>query len=69
MRDPEGKLTDYVLSPYDPTVELPSGAVDSGWARDGQELWFDPEGWAAYLQVDDAEFERWPRTSGDVVCA
>jgi len=69
LRDPEGKLGDSVLSPYDAGAELPRGAVDSGWARDGHELWLDPDGWAAYLQVEGDEFERWPRTSGVISCA
>ena len=60
VRDGEGLLSDYTTSEFEPRVTLPSDALDTGWRRDGQELWLDPEGDAAFLEVDDAEFEMWP---------
>jgi hypothetical protein len=69
LRDPDGTLADYVVSPYAAPVARPDDAVDTGWERDGQEVWLDREGWAAYVRIDGEAYERWPRTSGPIACA
>ena len=60
LRDEEGLLADYASTAFQSPVNLPLDAVDTGWQRDGHELWLDPEGDAAFLEVDDAKFEMWP---------
>lgn len=43
LRD-EGLLADYASTAFQSRVTLPPDAVDTGWHRDGHELWLDPEG-------------------------
>ena len=56
LRDPEGEL----VTGYDATARVPSGATDTGFSRDGRRLWTTDE--AAYLvSTDDpGDVERWP---------
>lgn len=68
LRDTEGTLADRLRTTFDGAARLPGDAEDSGWRRDGRELWLTPD--AAYLvSVDDPQdVERWPRTKGQVAC-
>jgi len=50
LRDPAGELADHTVARFEPSAELPANAVDTGWQRDGQELWLDPDG--AALSAD-----------------
>jgi hypothetical protein len=44
VRDARGELTKYLLVPYDGAATLPADPTDSGWHRDGRELWLSPRG-------------------------
>lgn len=69
LRDTEGVLSRSLRSTYDDAVPLPARAEDTGWRRDGRELWLTPD--AAYLvSVDDPDdVERWPRGRERIACA
>lgn len=69
LRDTDGELSGFLRTTYAEGVPLPRAATDSGWRRDGRELWLTPD--AAYLvAVDDPQdVERWPRTAEQVGCA
>ena len=68
LRDSEGVLADQVVSQFEADIILPSDAVATGWQRDGQDLWLDPDGAAAYLHVGGEHFEKWPRARGLIAC-
>lgn len=70
LRDTHGELADLERMPYAEDVRLPADAVDSGWRRDGRELWLVQDRSAAYLVAvgDRRDVERWPGTDG-VACA
>jgi hypothetical protein len=67
LRDPDGVLSDHAVAQLEPRVALPPDAVETGWRRDGHELWLAPDGTAAYIDVGDG-LEKWPRTRGVVAC-
>jgi hypothetical protein len=50
-------------------TELPAGANDTGWRRDGRRLWLTRE--AAYLvdHEDPRDIERWPAATERIACA
>ena len=54
----------------DPSTTLPGDAEDTGWRRDGRELWVAEDPRAAYLvDVDDPrDVELWPAATGPVGC-
>jgi hypothetical protein len=66
-----GDFSDYLRTTFADDAELPQGATDTGWRRDGRQLWLGPEKEAAYLvSVDDAEdVERWPAATEALGCA
>jgi hypothetical protein len=55
----------------DDAARLPAQAVDTGWQRDGRELWLGESPRAAYLvSVDDpADVHRWPAVKEPIACA
>ncbi|MGI5237296.1 hypothetical protein [Dactylosporangium sp. CA-139066] len=62
VRDPEGVIDkQWLESAYDPHATLPADAKDTGYRHDGQRLWLDANGSAAYV-VDGKTVEQWPRT-------
>ena len=71
LRDTTGELADYLTTTYDGAVALPAHARDTGWRRDGRELWLGEHPRAAYLvSLDDpADVERWPASQQDIGCA
>jgi hypothetical protein len=56
---------------YDAHADLRTGAVDTGYHRDGRRLWLAPDHSAAYLVgVDDPDdVERWPAARQFIGCA
>jgi hypothetical protein len=68
VRDPDGKLAEYVDDPYDGSVTLSAFAVSTALHRMGNELFIDPAG-DAYVRRPAGQVERWPHTHSAVVCA
>ena len=70
LRDVDGALGDLTRTTYDGSATLPDGARDTGYQREGRELWVTGD--AAYLVdlSDPADAERWPAPSkGPIFCA
>lgn len=70
VRDTDHQATRYLRVAYDGAASLPPGAVDSGYHRDGRELWFGPDATAVYLVslTDKMDVERWPAVKPGVGC-
>lgn len=66
LRDPEGVLAQFVRGRYAVSAELPKGARDSGYRRDGAALWVSRN--AAYL-VTPGNVERLPAAKRPIRCA
>jgi hypothetical protein len=68
--DDGGELADYLTTTADDSSTLPDDAVDTGWRRDGRELWLGDDPRAAYLvSVDDAkDVELWPASKKPIGC-
>ena len=71
VRDPSGELASLLDGRFQAHVGLPADATDTGWRRDGRELWLGRDSSAAYLvRVDDThDVELWPRAHDTVGCA
>lgn len=69
VRDPQGVLRgEGLIGSYAEDIELPPDAEFSGYrSTDGMELWFNPEGRAAFV-VTPAGVERWPRLRTGIGC-
>ena len=69
VRDPSGELSQLLRGDYGRVTELPTGARDTGWRRDGRRLWLTTD--AVYLvDLDDPrDIERWPAAKEPVLCA
>ena len=68
VRDPEGVMANYTVDAFDADVDLPEGAVATGYENDaGVELWLENDYSSAYL-VDGDTVEAWPALQG-WVCA
>ncbi len=70
LRDVDGELADLTRTTYDGSATLPDDARDTGFRREGRELWVTRD--AAYLVElsDPADVERWPAPSkGPIFCA
>lgn len=70
VRDTDHQLTRYLRLAYDGDAALPPAAVDSGYHRDGRELWFGADDTAVYLVslTDKTDVERWPAVKPGVGC-
>lgn len=68
LRDPEHRLKSETVVPYDGDVELPGDAVDTGYRREGDELWLSADETIAYL-VTAGSVEAWPSPTDQVGCA
>ena len=68
VRDPDAQLTRYLRMPYDGSAALPADARDSGYHRNGRELWFGSHGDAVYLVAAKSDVQRWPAVSSGVGC-
>jgi hypothetical protein len=72
VRDPRGgDLFEFLRTTFAHGATLPEGATDTGWRRDGRQLWIGPDKAAAYLvSLDDAQdVERWPAATRPLWCA
>jgi hypothetical protein len=72
LRDTAGELADSLRTSYADDVTLPRDAADTGYQRDGRELWLEPgRPDAAYLVSVDhpKDVERWPAAKDSVGCA
>ncbi len=67
VRDPLPDLADYFAEPYRPHAPLPPGAVDTGYERDGEQLWLSADGDRAFVGTTD-QVEVWPRTARPLGC-
>jgi hypothetical protein len=64
---PVPDLAGYLRTTYAEHVERAADARDTGYARDGRELWVTAD--AAYLTLPDGDSERWPAESQPIGCA
>ena len=71
VRDPAGKLAEQLTGPFDDSGELPPSALDTGFRRDGRELWLAADRSAAYLVdiADPRDVEVWPASRSQISCA
>jgi hypothetical protein len=71
VRDTGGEFSGLLRTTFANEATLPEGATDTGWRRDGRQLWIGPDEEAAYLvSVDDAEdVVRWPAARQPIRCA
>jgi len=68
--DDGGQLADYLTTAPDRSATLPGGATDTGWRRDGRELWLGRDPSAAYLvSIEDPDdVELWPAAKQPIGC-
>jgi hypothetical protein len=64
---PPGDLQNLLTMSYEDHVALPADAGDSGFHRDGRELWVARDGRAAYLVAEDGDVQQWPGPSGEPI--
>jgi len=68
ISDPRGVLGDVeFVVPYDDDVELPADATNTGYHRDGRQLWMSADGAIAYV-VENNRVEAWPTTTDPIGC-
>ena len=68
VRQPHRDLRSYFGEPFDPSLPLPEGAIDTGYRRAGDHLWLSPTEHRAYVG-DSGGVEMWPRTIKPLGCA
>ena len=69
IRDPKGALRDAgPVVPFDDDADLPDDATNTGYHRDGRQLWVSADASIAYLVADDL-VEAWPTTTTPFGCA
>jgi hypothetical protein len=68
VRDPQPGLGEYFADPYRQHAELPGGALDTGFERDGEHLWLSADKQRAFVGTAD-DVEIWPRTIESLGCA
>ena len=61
FRDPQGVMSEFTMTSFEPKVHLPDGAVDTGYRTGAWSLWLE-QGGDAYLVSSDT-IERWPRST------
>jgi hypothetical protein len=71
VRDVQGKLSSYLRTSYQDGASLPRTATDTGFRREGRELWVEPTGTAAYLVSLEhpSDVQRWPGAKQQILCA
>lgn len=67
VRDPSGVFAAPTVQPYGANATLPETATDSGYRKDGRELWLSADGEVAYLVAPDV-IEAWPSTVEKTWC-
>ena len=70
IRDTTGEFAAALPMTYEAHTTKPGSASDTGFRRDGRQLWLTPERDAAYLvSIDDhADVERWPAAAEPIYC-
>jgi hypothetical protein len=64
VRDPDGYFGDAALQEgFAADVELPPGAIDTGYRQDGTGLWMDPHDDAFVYLAAASATERWPKAT------
>ena len=70
LRDPDGMTGRHTVArPFEPDAQLPPGAVDTGYSRQGRRIWVDPLDKDVLYVVDADGVEAWPRLSEQLFCA
>lgn len=69
--DIDGIFADQLTTRPDASATLPKDATDTGWQRDGRQLWLGTDPRAAYLvSVDDpTDVQLWPAVTERIGCA
>ena len=67
VSDPSGAFAVPTVQPYERTTTLPATATDSGYRKDGRELWLSADRDVAYLVGPDGA-EAWPSTVEKTWC-
>jgi len=69
FRDPQEVFPqESLMDVFDPEVDLPDPAEDTGYRTDFMELWLDPSDDSAAYLVFANHTERWPRGSDVIAC-
>jgi hypothetical protein len=69
VRNPAPQLRDeYFAGSYEQKVVVPANAVDSGYERDGEHLWFSKDRDYAYIGTQN-DADAWPRAKQQIRCA
>lgn len=69
IADPKGVLGDIgAASEFDEDADLPTDATDTGYRRDGREIWLSNDSTVAYVTKDD-DIEAWPMATNLPGCA
>jgi hypothetical protein len=70
LRDTTDELAEFLQTTYDSQAVLRADATDSGFRRDGRQLWLASNPDAAYLvSLDDPDdIERWPAAKEPIWC-
>jgi len=63
---PDPDFDRFLRTTYAAHAEPPGDAADTGYRRDGRELWVTPD--AAYLVAADGDAERWPAPEQPIYC-
>jgi hypothetical protein len=67
VRAPQPDLARFFAEPYVEKAPLPNDAVDTGFERDGRQLWVSPDDKRAYVGSAES-VEVWPRTIESLGC-
>lgn len=67
VRAPQPYLDQYFAQPYRKNTNLPGNALDTGFRRDGHELWLSHDKQIAYMR-GSGDVEAWPRTIRPLLC-
>lgn len=68
VRDPLSDVAAYFAAQYRAHAQLPHGAIDTGFERDGQHLWLSADKQSAYVGTA-TDVEAWPREIKPLLCA
>lgn len=71
VRDTHGEFADLLHTAYDASAILPDDATDTGYHRDGRQLWLSARHDAAFLVslANPDDVERWPSAKPPIYCA
>jgi hypothetical protein len=71
VKDVRGELGELLHTTFSNDAKLPADATDTGFRRDGRELWIGRAEHAAYLvSLDDPDdVQRWPQAKRRIGCA